>query len=114
MEVADDGLREVLVDGRGLERRQVHAVEAGRLPEEGLGELLVVERLVREGREDDVPRRGHHEPARLEPAVARHDVRLEHALVHEEEADGLRDDDVHGLRQLHLLHCVGGFGVGGG
>ena len=46
---------------------------------------------------------GEHLAARLEQLVARPNVRLEHALIHECDAEGLGDQDINALLQLHVL-----------
>jgi len=56
--------------------------------------LLVVERLVGEGRGVQHRVVGVHLAARLEQSLPRDDVALDHALVDEGDTQGLRDEQV--------------------
>ena len=74
-------------------------------PEVGFVELFVVEGLVAKGRHVEVPSAGEHLAVGLEP-LAGVDVGLQHALVVEHVAHGLRDDHVNAARQLYFLNLA--------
>ncbi len=101
-----DWLPEVLPERGVPERAEVDPVEVVLVPEVDLVDLLHVERLVREGRHVQVSPRGEHPSARLEPLLGVK-VRLQHPLVEQHVAHGLRDDDINLFRQLNLLDLAG-------
>mmetsp|Transcript_5112 Transcript_5112/g.15225 ORF Transcript_5112/g.15225 Transcript_5112/m.15225 type:complete len:420 (+) Transcript_5112:55-1314(+) len=102
----DDGLREVEAFRRLLQRAQVDAVEACLRPKVELLLLLGVERRVGERRRVQHRLVGVHLASRLEEPVPRHEVRLEHPLVDERDAERLRDEDVDALVELDVLHAL--------
>mmetsp|Transcript_36427 Transcript_36427/g.111673 ORF Transcript_36427/g.111673 Transcript_36427/m.111673 type:complete len:363 (-) Transcript_36427:304-1392(-) len=101
--IAHDGLAEVLVQRGLVKRREVDAVKVRRAPERRFRLLLLPELAVGDGLHENRPARRHHEAVGPQEAVARRDEGLEHALVDEEEAERLRDDDVDVLGDGHVL-----------
>mmetsp|Transcript_67038 Transcript_67038/g.143429 ORF Transcript_67038/g.143429 Transcript_67038/m.143429 type:complete len:303 (+) Transcript_67038:351-1259(+) len=92
--VVDDGLAEVFLRAAWKSCGQVKTIERLVLPEAVLVLLLVVEHCVREGRDAEIPHVRKHLATRLEKAVARTQVGLDHPLVEEEGADWLGDEAI--------------------
>mmetsp|Transcript_2557 Transcript_2557/g.4810 ORF Transcript_2557/g.4810 Transcript_2557/m.4810 type:complete len:240 (-) Transcript_2557:55-774(-) len=87
----------------------VNAEEVLFRPEMDLVVSLVVQPFVSEGGGEDRPVRREHLPPRLQEPVPPHNVRLQHPLVNQREAQRLRDDDVNlplSPLQGHLLHLA--------
>mmetsp|Transcript_48477 Transcript_48477/g.112348 ORF Transcript_48477/g.112348 Transcript_48477/m.112348 type:complete len:333 (+) Transcript_48477:420-1418(+) len=92
--VVYDWLPEVLLAAASQGSSEVNAVEGSVLPEAVLVLLLPVQHGVGEGRDTQVPNVREHLPSWLEKAVTGAEVGLNHALVEEEGAYGLRDEDI--------------------
>mmetsp|Transcript_3043 Transcript_3043/g.7592 ORF Transcript_3043/g.7592 Transcript_3043/m.7592 type:complete len:282 (+) Transcript_3043:652-1497(+) len=97
-------LPKVAVHRGGVQRGDVHPVKVVLGPEHRLGRHLCVQHLVAERGRMDAAQLREHLAARLEERVARVQVRLQHALVDQQRAHGLRHQHVYLLTQRDLLN----------
>ncbi len=81
----------------------LQAVKVLVVPEGGLREHIVVERVITEHTAVQATNSWHHQTGRLHKLLAGDDVGLQHSLVDEHESHGLGDDDVDLLRQFDVL-----------
>src|SRR5690554_3040915 len=74
------------------------------LPKCNFAELLIENCLVCTWSEEDCACAGEHFTLGLEEPLPCDHVRLQHALVDQQETDGFRHDNINVLRNFHLLH----------